>query len=224
MNAKKLIEENNLKRERLTPQNEAYYSDLLLYIRLQFSLSEQQSEEVLMELLDHLLDGQKVGQTAVEIFGDDPKRFADQLIEQLPKEEKRQLIPFFGGIIATIIGWFLIIRGFLFLLLSPFTEVKTMVYPLSSICIAFVIAGFVIFTIVLILKLIKRSFFKEKDNTTKSSILAGVVAAFGMAVVLLVAKFMPEIGPAYDFSWWASILGGGVILLIRYGSKKFKSM
>jgi len=177
-----------------------------------------------MELLDHLLDGQKVGQTAVEIFGDDPKRFADELIEQLPKEEKRQLIPFFGGIIATIIGWFLIIRGFLFLLLSRFTEVKTMVYPLSSICIALVIAGFVIFTIVLILKLIKRSLFKEKDNTTKSSILAGVVAAFGMAVVLLVAKFMPEIGPAYDFSWWASILGGGVILLIRYGSKKFKSM
>ena len=59
MKAKQLIEENNRKREQLTPENEKYYGDMLIYIRLQLSLSEQQSEEVLMEMLDHLLDGQR---------------------------------------------------------------------------------------------------------------------------------------------------------------------
>ena len=34
-----------------------------------------------MEMLDHLLDGQKEGKSAHDIFGDDPKRFADEIIQ-----------------------------------------------------------------------------------------------------------------------------------------------
>ncbi|MFK4996838.1 DUF1129 family protein [Bacillus sp. N9] len=94
MNAKKLIEENNRKRELLTPANEAYYSDMLIYIRLQLTLSERQSEEVLMEMLDHLLDGQQDGKTAKDIFGHDPKAYADEIIEQLPKEKNVRLSRF----------------------------------------------------------------------------------------------------------------------------------
>jgi len=79
--AKPLIEENNRKRELLNPQNEKYYRDMLLYIRLQLTLSEQQSEEVLIEMLDHLQDGQQDGKSAQEIFGEDPKGFAEEIIE-----------------------------------------------------------------------------------------------------------------------------------------------
>ena len=99
MDAKLLIEENNKKRKLLTKENEAYYDDLLVYIRLQFTLSEQQSEEVLMEMLDHLIEGQKEGKTAKDIFGDDPLTFTDEIIEQLPKEKMRNMVPFVGGII-----------------------------------------------------------------------------------------------------------------------------
>ena len=52
MKAKQLIEENNRKRNLLNPENNHYYSDMLIYIRLNLSLSEQQSEEVLLEMLD----------------------------------------------------------------------------------------------------------------------------------------------------------------------------
>lgn len=68
MNVDMLIEENNRKRELLTPENEKYYDDMLIYIRLQWRLSEQQSEEVLMEILDHLLHGQEEGKTAKDMF------------------------------------------------------------------------------------------------------------------------------------------------------------
>lgn len=220
MNAKKLIEENNRKRQLLTPENEAYYSDLLIYIRLKFTLSEQQSEEVLMEMLDHLLDGQKAGKSAKDIFGDDPRGYADEIIALLSKEEKRELIPFLGGIISYIVGWVLIIRGVLFLVLTPFTEVNTAVYPISVLFIACVIAGFITLTIVYIFKLIERSLFKEKQSTLKDTIKAGLIGAVGMAVVLVVAKFLPEYGPSFDFSWWASLLVGGVILIIRFVFKK----
>jgi uncharacterized membrane-anchored protein len=224
MNAKKLVEENNRKRECLTPENEAYYDDLLIYIRLQFTLSEQKSEEVLMELLDHLLEGQKAGKTAKDIFGDDPRGYADELIEHLPKEEKRALIPFIGGIIGDILGWVLIIRGVLFLVLSRFIEVDTMIHPVTVLVIALAIAAFVIFIIVFIFRMIERSLFNGKRNTRKETILAGFVGAGGMAAVLLVTKFLPEMGPSFDFSWWASCLVGSVLLVALYVMKKIKSV
>lgn len=224
MNAKQLIEENNRKRELLTPENEEYYGDLLLYIRLKLTLSEQQSEEVLMELLDHLLDAQETGKTARDIFGDDPKGYADEIIEQLPKEEKRKLIPFIGGIILDIIGWVLVIRGGLLLILSHFTEVevKSTVHPISTLGIALVMAGFILFTIVYIFKIIDRSLFTEKPNAKKDSIKAGLVGALGMAVILLFVKFLPEIGPAFEFPWWVSLLVGVIILIALYARKKLK--
>ncbi|WP_077618409.1 DUF1129 family protein [Bacillus sinesaloumensis] len=223
MNVQKLIEENNQKRELLTAENERYYGDLLIYIRLKFTLSEQQSEEVLMEMLDHLLEGQQEGKTAKDIFGDDPRAFADELIEQLPREKKRELIPFIGGIIAIIVGWFLVIRGALFLGLSQFIEVKTDVYPLSVLMVALVIAGFVYLVIVYILKLIERSLFNENRSLRKDSIKAGIMAAIGMAVVLVGAKFTPDLGPSFEFSWWASFLIGAVLLGILFVRKKRKS-
>lgn len=224
MNAKQLIDENNRKRELLTTENEEYYGDLLLYIRLKLTLSEQQSEEVLMELLDHLLDAQEAGKTAKEIFGDDPKGFADAIIEHLPKEEKRKVIPFIGGIIADIIGWVLVIRGGLLFILSHFTEVevKSTVHPISTLGIALVLAGFVLFTIFYIFKIIDRSLFTEKPNAKKDSIKAGLVGALGMTVVLLVVKFLPEIGPAFVFPWWVSFIVGGILLFSMYLRKKRK--
>ncbi len=220
MNTKILIEENNRKRELLTPENEAYYSDLLIYIRLQLTLSEQQSEEILIELLDHLLDGQKEGKTANDIFGDDPKTFADEIIEQLPKEDKRKVIPFIAGIACNIVSWVLIIRGILLLILSQFTEVKTEINLFVTGVVSLGIACFISLTIWFILRLINNSLFIEKRNTKKNMLKAGVTGAAGMGVVLLLVKFTPEIGPSLDFPWWASLIGGAILWLIIYVEKK----
>lgn len=220
MNAKKLIEENNRKRELLTSENETYYGDMLIYIRIQMTLSEQQSEEVLMEMLDHLLDGQEEGKTAKDIFGDDPKAFADEIIQQLPKEKKRAVIPFIAGIVGNIVSLLLLIRGILFLVLSQFTEVRTEVYPIAVVVVALVIACFVTITIWFILRLVKNSLFKDKHNTKMDMLKAGLVGAGGMAVVLVAAKFTPEVGPSFDFSWWASLITGGVLWIILFMTKK----
>lgn len=220
MNAKKLIEENNRKRELLTPENEAYYSDMMIYIRLQWRLSEQLSEEVLMEMLDHLLEGQKEGKTAKDIFGNDPKGFADEIIEQLPKEQKREAIPFIAGIIGDIVSWVLMIRGLLLLVLSPFTEVKTEINLFVIAALAFTITCFVILTIWFIFRLINNSLFKEKRKTKLDMLKAGLFGAAGMAVVILVVKFVPEIGPSFDFPWWASLITGAILQLILYVTKK----
>lgn len=220
MDANLLIEENNKKRKLLTKENEAYYDDLLVYIRLQLTLSEQQSEEVLMEMLDHLIEGQKEGKTAKDIFGEDPLTFADEIIEQLPKEKKRNVIPFVGGIIANLISWVLIIRGVMILVLSQFIKVITDINLFVVAVVALTIAIFIIVAIWFIFKLIKNSLFNENRSTKKLMFKAGLFGAAGMAVVLAVAKFTPEIGPSFNLNWWVSFISGAILWLLHFIMKK----
>ena len=190
MKAKQLIEENNRKREQLTPENEKYYSDMLIYIRLQLSLSEQQSEEVLMEMLDHLLDGQHEGKSARDIFGADPKGYADEIIQNLPKEQKREVIPFILGIVLNLVSWMLMIRGVVILVISQFNngDVGSSVYLYPTLLIFAVILGFIAFGVWYIFRIIKQSLFNEKANEKKNMVKAGLFGAVSMGLVIAVTN------------------------------------
>jgi uncharacterized membrane-anchored protein len=222
LKAKQLIEENNRKRELLDPQNNKYYSDMLLYIRLQLSLSEQQSEEVLMEMLDHLLDGQREGKSAQEIFGDDPKRYADEIIENLPKEKKREVIPFILSVGFNLISWMFMIRGLVILVISQFKNVSITVYPLSALMKFAVLTGIITLAIWYIFKIIRQSLFNEKTNEKKNMLKIGFFAALLMVIFILVSKFIPAFGPNFHFSWWASLVTGGAIWICVFIIKKYR--
>jgi uncharacterized membrane-anchored protein len=222
LKAKQLIEENNRKRELLDPQNNKYYSDMLLYIRMQLSLSEQQSEEVLMEMLDHLLEGQREGKSAQEIFGDDPKRYADDIIENLPKEKKREVIPFILSISFNLISWILMIRGLVILVISQFKNVSITVYPLSALIKVAVLAGIIILAIWYIFKIIRQSLFNEKTNEKMNMLKIGFFAALLMVIFILVSKFIPPFGPNFHFSWWASFVIGGTLWICVFIIKKYR--
>jgi uncharacterized membrane-anchored protein len=224
MKAKQLIDENNRKREQLTPENEKYYSDMLIYIRLQLTLSEQQSEEVLMEMLDHLLDGQNEGKSARDIFGDDPKRYADEIIQNLPKEQKREVIPFITGIVLNLVSWMLMIRGAVILVASQIKneDVGSSVYVFSTLLTFAVILGSIGFGVWFIFRTIKRSLFNEKASEKKNMVKLGVFGAGSMGLVMAVTMFLPEFGPSFPFSWWASLLVGGVLWVILFMLKKLE--
>ncbi|MFD1068127.1 DUF1129 family protein [Oceanobacillus locisalsi] len=215
MNAKQMIEENNQKRKQLTEENEKYYSDLLLYLRTNWQVSEVHTEEILLELLDHLLEGQQDGKTANEIFGGDPKHYADQLIEQLPREKKRSWFAFMTNqFLVQIVVYILIIRGVVLLVLPLFTEVNDQINIFSMlitvICIGALIMGIARY----IFKVIHQSVFKENHAEWKDSVKVGAAAAAGMGIIILLSVWMPEIGPSIHFSWWMSLLLGGGIWVI----------
>ncbi|MEH7180611.1 DUF1129 family protein [Neobacillus vireti] len=224
MKAKQLIEENNRKREQLTKENEKYYSDMMIYIRLQFTLSEQQSEEVLMEMLDHLLDGQHEGKSAKDIFGDDPKGYADEIIQNLPKEQKREVIPFIMGIVLNLVSWMLMIRGAVIVTISQFKneDVDSSVYLYPTLLLFAVILGSVAFGVWFFFRTIKQSLFNEKASEKKDMLKVGIFGAVSMGLVIALTKFIPDFGPAFDFSWWASLLTGGVLWVIVFMGKKFE--
>lgn len=85
MKAKDLIELNNQKRKLLTTENEIAYSDMLIYIRLA-KVPEYHAEELLIEILDHLIEAQQEEKNAYDIFGDDLQAYCDELIAALPKQ------------------------------------------------------------------------------------------------------------------------------------------
>lgn len=223
MKAKQLIEENNRKQEMLTKENEKYYSDMLIYIRLQLALSEQQSEEVLMELLDHLIEAQNEGKTAKDIFGPNPKLYADEIIENLPKEKKRQVLPFLTGLVLNVVSYILIIRSIVILVASQFKDISTIVYPITSFVTFIVLLIIISFGVWYIFRIIKDSLFLEKPNNKKDMVKAGVFGSVSMGLIMAVTMLMPEIGPSFQLSWWASLLFGTIVWIVGSGVKKIEA-
>lgn len=108
MGVKELVEENNQKRKQLTKDNLKYYEDMLVYIRLASNKSEQETEEILSELLDHVLEAQEEGKTAEQVFGDNPRQLVDEIIGELsPLVTKKRTLTF-----ATFILYFLAFSTF----------------------------------------------------------------------------------------------------------------
>lgn len=220
MKTKELIEQNNQKRELLTKENEKYYSMLMLYIRTKLSLSEQQSEEVLMEMLEHLIEGQNEGKSARDIFGDDPKGYADEIIEQLPSEDKRDMVKFFGQLGFTLMGWFLVVRGLTLLLFSKFVDVSDTVYIIPTVIIFGVIALSVSLGVKVIFGLIHHSIFNGKSREKMDMLKAGLYGAGSIAIILAANYFIRDFGPSFDFPWTASIGAGAMFLLISWLMKR----
>ena len=220
MKANELIKQNNEKRELLTEENEKYYTKLMMYIRTKLSLSEQQSEEVLMEMLDHLVEGQEEGKNARDIFGDDPKGFADDIIEQLPIEEKRDMVKFIGQLGFNLMGWFLVVRGITLLIFSTFVAVSDMVYIIPTIIILGLIALSVSLGVKVIFGLIHHSLFNEKSSEKRNMIKAGLFGAGSFAIILAANYFIRDFGPSFEFSWTASLGAGGMLLLISWLMKR----
>ena len=218
MKVSELIEQNNKKRVLLTEMNEKYYSDLLLYIRTKLTLSEQQSEEVLMEMLDHLIEGQQDGKTALEIFGNDPKGYADEIVSHLPRENKRNSLIFMSEIALNIIGWFFIMRSIIIPIIGG--ENAEEVYVISSLLLIILIMIMTALGVKVIFGLIGQNSFDENATDKKMMIKAGLYGAGGFLVIVIISFFVKEIGPVFTLPWQVSLGLGSIIILISWLLKK----
>ena len=72
---KQLIIENNQERKKLTEDNLKVYEEVVVYLRTNL-VSESQIEEVLTEILGHLIELQSNGGNHFDLFGANPKDIA----------------------------------------------------------------------------------------------------------------------------------------------------
>lgn len=115
-----MIQLNNEKRALLNEENEQKYDDMLIYIRLTSNKSEQQTEEILLELLDHLIAAQESDKNAEDIFGADLKAYCDEIIDALPQEKWKKTTLFFIYIGFKMISFYLMSFGGLGYVISLF--------------------------------------------------------------------------------------------------------
>lgn len=211
---KELIRENNEKREQLTEENEQYYTNMLVYIRSKFLLSERATEELLMEMLEHLLEGQNDGKSAEKIFGGDPRAYADEVIAQMPKEKKKNQLLFGIQLIFSVLGWMVIARGAILGALSFIKPVDEHLYLASTAAMVVAVLMMTVFGVLLLMNMVNKTAFEEKKSTWKFAIIGGISGVLVFGLFMGIAFFFKGRGPAIEFPWLASLLVGFVMLLL----------
>lgn len=209
-----LIAENNEKREALTKENLKMYEDLMLYVRTDLRVDEQAGEEVLMDLLDHLLEAQEHGRKAEEVFSNEPQKFADEIIEQLPSEKKRNVALFVSSQLAGMAGWFTLTYGVLQLIMGAFMDNPPEI-TLGTIAFILLVAALcTVAGVSVLFKIIRSASFQPKEKARSQYWKAGLLGAGLFAVILGASFLIPEWGPVVNLPWWGFILTAFVLFVL----------
>lgn len=209
-----LIEENNHKRELLNVENEKVYEDLLLYLRTDLRIDEHAGEEILMDLLDHLVEAQEDGKSAKELFGESPQKYADELIENLPSQKRRNVFLFSASQVLGLTGWFAASFGMISLIVSFFRPVDNSI-ALGSLLLMLLSVMLVAFVgVSVIFKIIRSSVFQAEKKKWQAYVKAGLYGAAAFACVVLIAWLFQDFGPVIKLEWWLFLLIGLVFLAL----------
>ncbi|WP_446898427.1 DUF1129 family protein [Clostridium sp. LBM24168] len=107
---RKIIKQNNQLREKLKSDNKEYYEQLLLYIRSAgLFYDDYEMESLLLQILQDIISSQNDGQSAEEFFGKSPQVAADELIHNLSKSSKKEILKLIG-LIFGISSFFVILN------------------------------------------------------------------------------------------------------------------
>ncbi|WP_187444869.1 DUF1129 family protein [Rossellomorea vietnamensis] len=205
MTAKELIEINNERREKLNKENKKYYEDMLLYIRMS-DVAEQDGEELLLEILEHLLEAQENGQSAEEVFGDQPKKYCDELLRDLPKEPTKNKLLMYFYITASGMAWFFLVDG-IFSLFFPTDKG----IPLTPIIVSILFTGAMV---LLILKLMKWTTYKKKSNLLL--MFSGAVTFMGWIGLLVYLGMQNAF--QYEMAWpmYTSLVAAVILFTLSW--------
>lgn len=213
MNVEELVRLNNEKRKQLSVENLKYYEDMLVYIRLSIGRSEQETEEVLSELLDHLLEAQAQGKSAQDVFGDDPKKYADSIASELPRTRMKD------GLIYAVMGllYFFGVSTFIFGTSSFFFDGTSKSYYIGTLTVKVVFSILIVMVFMyMTLRLIRRLAFTKLNKAVEITLFSVIgCAAIGSFLVLYL--LIPNFGPEVDIPSYVVALTG----LALYGAAHF---
>lgn len=219
MDAKDIIKLNNEKRELLSEVNKEYYEDMLSYIRLSTNKSEQQTEEVLLELLEHLLEADRNGQTAKEVFGEDLKAYCNELISEIPGEKTSKNVSFIAFLILDLASIILIFQGVIGFGLYYFFGLGNNYFSIpigSGLLIVVINMILLAVTIMIIIRWLKNSSFKEKKTKKWVEFLQVwliCTAYIGLSVCIFIAT--PDFGRTINIHSLTIIIIGVALYIVK---------
>ncbi|HDX9710248.1 TPA: DUF1129 family protein [Bacillus cereus] len=205
MNAQDMIELNNKKRELLTSENEIAYGDMLVYLRLS-NVPEHQVEELLLEILDHLIEAQAENKNAYDIFGNNLQSYCDELIAALPAQTKLEKTSLIGFVISLLLaiqfGMDTLASLFIFL----FEKDTDIISPPFSIPGTTLSISLIVLGILLILYLLKRYSFNKKINWKKRILFGFAFATPFCSAIFVNIYFRKQPYFIYHLTFWQNAL------------------
>ncbi|MGG1847028.1 DUF1129 family protein [Bacillus wiedmannii] len=205
MNAQDMIELNNKKRELLTSENETAYGDMLVYLRLS-NVPEHQVEELLLEILDHLIEAQAENKNAYDIFGNDLRSYCDELISALPVQTKLEKTSLIGFVISLLLAIQFGMDALASLFIFLFEKDTDIISPPFSIPGTTLSVSLIVLGVLLILYLLKRYSFDQKINW-KRRILFGLAFATPFCSAIFVnIYFRKQPYLIYHLTFWQNAL------------------
>ncbi|SDB83947.1 Protein of unknown function [Shouchella lonarensis] len=190
----------------------------LNFFRLSFNKCEQEKEETLLELLDHLLDSQAHGRSAEDVFGNNPKQYMNELIGELPKTWTRRNVSAVLWIASIFLTAYLIggqaLNGIIFLIFGISSGVKE-VFVGSALLIT--VFAFVVSMIQMsfIIKTIRWACFRRLKKW-KEFLLYWLFGVLGIGIIVLFTYLLPDIGPAISIPYYVNIAAGLLFLLLSF--------
>lgn len=200
---KQLIEENNYKRESLNKEDLKVYEDFLMYLRTDLRVNDHKTEEVLLDVLDHLLEATSNGVTAKEFFGNDVKGHADAILAELPDESTKTIIKMITMGLAYFYAVYLIASG----IATIFLKNETSLLAVFWIMIIMPILGF--FIIKALFKSIQKYIFNRSKYTwLKESIVGGLLIGIIPAIIVILPYILfNDMYNVYIPGWILIIIG-----------------
>lgn len=222
MNKQVLIQSNNELRKRLTKENRKYFEDMLVYIRLSYDKSEQETEEILSEMLIHLLEAQENGKSAEAVFGSNPKLYADEIIGELPKMVTRERVKlgmmamlYFFSVSVVFTGLFRLFNHFVLNM-----EGVTNEYYIGSVMLKTIISIPIAVLFVLgAMQYLRWACFRNLSKVKDFFILWGL-GVIPIGTFVLIFYFIPDVGPVMEIPAWVVLLIGAVLFIAATFVKK----
>ncbi|WP_068614448.1 DUF1129 family protein [Paenibacillus tuaregi] len=85
-----MIKETNRLRDYMTPENDAYFGEMVRSLRSS-SLAEAKGEEVLLRLAKEILEAQNRNRPIQELYGDSPNAYCAQLVADMSIRQPRSM-------------------------------------------------------------------------------------------------------------------------------------
>lgn len=160
-------EQMNLSEKQLNQENYQYFDDLRGYLSLAGLVhDEAKLNQVLFGMQQDLLDAQKNGIRATELFGNQPKQMADELLKNLPPIKWHDRLRLY--LLITMIIWAI-------QYLSVYPHHGSLSLNLINYLLSAILANAFIY---LIFKLIRQQFYQSKKITVLLAIGTSLLVIF----------------------------------------------
>ncbi|MDG5473884.1 DUF1129 family protein [Jeotgalibacillus sp. ET6] len=206
------VELNNKRRKELTAQNEAFYKDIMLYVRGS-NVDQRAGEELLLELLEHLIDAQARGKRAVDVFGIHPQEYCKKLVDALPKASFKEKAVLYGSVLSFSGMWLFGLLGAAQLLWPELQPSIAVSHIAAVVMVMLILPGTA-------LTLLKKSLFSTKKSRIENVIWATTTALIWLIPIAIIYIVPETFKIEGSFFLYGYVFAG--LLLVHFLLKKFK--